>query len=43
MVEGGCSVHQQMVLDLLNMNDEYIDALDIDVMVVDKCHVSNLK
>ena len=26
-----------MVLDLLNMNDEYIDALDIDVMVVDEC------
>ena len=28
---------QQMVLGLLNMSDEYIDALDIDVMVADEC------
>jgi len=28
---------QQMVLDLLNMSDEYSDALDIEVMVVDEC------
>ena len=26
-----------MVLGLLNMSDEYIDALDIDVIVVDEC------
>ena len=26
-----------MVLGLLNMSDEYIDALDIDVMVADEC------